>query len=496
MADQLVSMLGIPSDQAAALLEAAGGSVELAMNLHFGGGDAFDEPTGGGSSGFKKPFDWYTLVWPEEKEIPDSWLQQDLVFCKDKDCRVGLVQKRNGPCGMLAIIQSYIFDTLIEKYGKVNINEEPSDEIISIAISKCLQVSASKTVTPDSIKLVSWKDSLGGDINTTEIKLSDLLPAVSSRINDYKSPGGIILVMYSGLLSRGIDLVKNDIDSDVGEPPLVLAPCFICSSELFGLFFRGIGGGNTSSYTVTGEKQDWESKIGILSVLEQETGVPLADSLKSPPRPIWIVHGGDHFTVMFMQPDEMSLSKFSVWHWNGLPPSGPDMSQLVVEAPNGNCKPAPEKHTDKFKKPVVGTIYDIVQTTEEDKKNKPGKYKDWTYEAVLAIDDPEVSGEPETPSEDNPVFLTPPTGPWRCASCYHSRFKTMCFGLNDDTPNCKFCNRPRQEALWSLWLHYDQLPKQAQNLATKMFAPKIHVLLTTKWPGCSFIGDPEEAPSI
>eukprot|EP01060_Flectonema_neradi_P015058 TRINITY_DN2173_c0_g2_i1.p1 TRINITY_DN2173_c0_g2~~TRINITY_DN2173_c0_g2_i1.p1 ORF type:complete len:495 (+),score=92.81 TRINITY_DN2173_c0_g2_i1:61-1545(+) len=494
MASQLVDMLGIPEDQAAALLEAAGGSVELAMNLHFGGGD--DMGGGGGGSQFQKPFDWYTLVWPEEREIPESWLQQDLVFCNDKNCKIGLVQKKNGPCGMLSIIQSYIIETLMDKNGTVDVNTTPSDEILSIAISKCLQASASKTPTPDTIQLASWKDSIGGEINTTAIKLSDLLPAITSKISDFKSAGGIILIMYSGLLTRGIDQVKKDIEMDVGEPPLVLAPCFICSSELFGLFFRGIAGGNTSSYTVTGEKQDWDSKIGILSTLEQEAGVPLADTLKNPPKPIWIIHGGDHFTTLFHQIADADKAEFDLWHWNGLPPSGPDMSRLEIIAPNGTCKPAPEKHVERFKKPVVGTIYDIVQTKEEDKKNKPGRYQEWTYEAVLAINDPEVSGEQELPSDDNPVFTTPPTGPWRCASCYHSRFKTMCFGLNDDTPECKFCNRPRQEALWSLWLHYSELPKHAKNLATKMFAPKIHVLLTTRWPGCTFKGDPEEAPSI
>jgi hypothetical protein len=54
---------------------------------------------------------------------------------------------------------------------------------------------------------------------------------------------------------------------------------------------------------------------------EIDTSIPIADALKFPVYPIWIVHGGDHFTVIFCQqiPDNES---FELYHWNGLPPGG------------------------------------------------------------------------------------------------------------------------------------------------------------------------------
>jgi len=39
--------------------------------------------------------------------------------------------------------------------------------------------------------------------------------------------------------------------------------------------------------------------VGLLSRSEVETGIPVCDALKRPARPVWLVHGGDHFTVLF-----------------------------------------------------------------------------------------------------------------------------------------------------------------------------------------------------
>ena len=72
---------------------------------------------------------------------------------------------------------------------------------------------------------------------------------------------------------------------------------------------------------------------------------------------------------------------------------------------------------------------------------------------------------------------------WRCASCYRDRFKTMNFGqqqLGDDH-RCLFCGKSVQEAQWSMWIPYENLPRDVQMRVDRMFAPKLLNVLRTRW---------------
>ncbi|KAJ9472809.1 Protein FAM188A-like protein [Diplonema papillatum] len=514
MADQLVDMLGISRDQANSLLEAAGGSVEMAMNLHFGS----EEPAAAAAAPrrFEKPFDWYTLVWPAAEPVPASWLEQDLRFHAGT---LGFVQKKNGPCGLLAVLQAYLIAELLRRAASdtapIPVDKEPSDEILAQSIADALLACCKQNGPNALVALCSWKtgEPVGQGITTTELPRGVLMDAILGNLAEYKAPGGLVLLLYSGVLTRGVDNVKKDIDADAGDPPLVLAPFGICTSEMIGLFLQGKAGGNTSSYTITGEKQDWDTVIGMLTVQEKELGVPLADSLKSPEAPVWVVHGGDHFTTLFSatRATGEESGKFEMWHFNGLPPAGPRLARITVSAPEGPAKKAPKTHKPTYRKPKKGSLDDIVQANEDDRKARPGKHKTWRFEVVMAVDDPDVTEtkddtapEPsesaaapeQQPKDEPPVQYPEPTGEWRCATCYHSRFKTMCFGLNGpENRRCKHCQRPKSEALWSVWLHYDDFPPSLKPLATKMFGPKLLRLLDTKWPNCSVEWD-DKTPSV
>jgi hypothetical protein len=41
------------------------------------------------------------------------------------------------------------------------------------------------------------------------------------------------------------------------------------------------------------------SGIGIISPSVDEIGIPLHENFISPKYPVWIVHGGDHFSLLF-----------------------------------------------------------------------------------------------------------------------------------------------------------------------------------------------------
>lgn len=108
--------------------------------------------------------------------------------------------------------------------------------------------------------------------------------------------------------------------ADGGDAPLVVGPFALCSTEMVSLLLHGIARGNICAYNLDGTKATWRrplqahdgpqetpddlgdtdyGTIGMLSMAEVDGGRPLADELKSPTQPVFVVHGGDHFTVCF-----------------------------------------------------------------------------------------------------------------------------------------------------------------------------------------------------
>jgi len=93
---------------------------------------------------------------------------------------------------------------------------------------------------------------------------------------------------------------------------------------------------------------------------------------------------------------------------------------------------------------------------------------------------------------------------WRCRSCYATRFKTFCFGINPPTADagastsegggvsadacvsadaaCVHCGVLRRTGGWSVWLPHDALPGGWMRTVTSRYGPPIVPLLRTKWP--------------
>eukprot|EP00977_Amphora_coffeiformis_P009800 scaffold2256_cov166-Amphora_coffeaeformis.AAC.5 len=168
-------------------------------------------------------------------------------------------------------------------------------------------------------------------------------------------------------------------------------------------------------------------------------------------------------------------------------PSGPKTTSFQLSGDLSTAKQAPDAHVETFKKKRVGQPDDIVQAKKTDSDN----FKEWTFEVVPAIDDPDVQGEwDDDPNE--PVYkfgeLPAPTGPWRCASCYANRFKTMNFGTNKaGTEACEVCHTPRVQAMWSLWQSYTDLSPRMKRRARNMYASKMECVISTLYPKAEIV---------
>ena len=300
------------------------------------------------------------------------------------------------------------------------------------------------------------------------------------------------------------------------------------------LLLRGVANGNVSAYAF-GAKVDYEvgAKVGLLSRAELETGVPVADVLKKPQLPVWVLHGGDHFTVLYNTKGAAGTSQdvppLSMVHWNGLPPAGPRLATFQLSG-SSVAEDAPESMEGTYFKPVPGEVEDVVQAFSKDKEQYPDRWDLWRYEAVLAVDDPTVKGAERPPNNPPTVFEQgeivrlrgqkdaeayfkqtfqkfvssgeEPTqaaanalgqlkdavhlyAKWRCATCYRTRFQTFQFGENQGCGDvCGVCGTNRNDGGWSIWVHYKDLPKEWQKKMDIRHAPKMISLLRTKWPAC------------
>mmetsp|Transcript_15141 Transcript_15141/g.24133 ORF Transcript_15141/g.24133 Transcript_15141/m.24133 type:complete len:501 (+) Transcript_15141:176-1678(+) len=472
-----------------------------------GGGATSSKP----SLGFKVP-DWYSSIWPEAKNIPDAWLTQGLSF--DAKFPLGIVQPKNGPCGVLAAVQAVLISQCRKKE---NFSEKykPSDEDLADAVvAILLQAAKGKEEKDDPIIVCTWSGKVGEAVNEIKCeKETQLKPLVFKNIKYFSGSGGCVLVVYSAALTRGVKQIKQDIISEGGETgsPLTIKAhnSWLCTSELISLLIRGKAGGNVGAFTLMGRPHNWGNMdlgVGLLTADEFKNGIVVCDALKSPKSPVWILHGGDHFTTLWSNEDlatsnddngddedkkekELrSAHTYTFYHWNGLPPGGPRLSKITVKALNGIAPPAPKKRVESYFKPLPGEIESVVQAHPEDRKNKAGQYEKWRWEVMLAVDDPTVKGQ-ERPKDmpKQPVFEQGPitSGEWRCRTCYADRFKTLYFKLNPaEATVCQGpCKLSRVEAGWSIWMEYDKLPPLQKAVLDRREAPKIKNILWTKFPG-------------
>ena len=566
MADMLQAITGMPAEEAAGFLEMAGGNVEQAVAMYFemqggGGGGGFAAPASNAAPAGGPTSPAHSILFGSGP-VPPAWLDQGFEFSTDAQSAVGIVQHKNGPCGALAAVNAEVIAVMDCPMP----SQVVTDGALLTALARILLRCRSGGAGP--VVLAKWASSsdVGGEVATESIDGVAAADELSSRLSpllpSFKAKGGCVLFCYSCILTHGVDAVKSEANRDGGGVPLVSGPFALCGTELISLLLGGVARCNVGAYDpASGAKVTWRTAgdVGLISADELESGVPVCDVLKSPLKPVYVMHGGDHFTVLwhptasvqarlqarvkeiFSQlmaaaaaqgggscaPNEAAAKAleqagreahtdpsylptsgegfFDVAHWNGLPPNK-QMGWLRIRACGNDARApapsAPEKHTPTQWRLTVGEIESIVQASPEDKKRLPGAWKEHKYEIALVT--PKVA-EDDSATPERPADVPPPLrleqGPkpsagaaWRCASCYNTRFSTMCFGENSAPagPNCKFCGQSQELAGWTLWRSYAELPAGLQKRIDRTNGPKILKTLRTRWSDAAvsvFAGD-------
>lgn len=269
------------------------------------------------------------------KRFPLEWQIQSFILSSNTHLPYGIVQKKGGPCGLLACVQAYIIKDIY-------FNDPPEDslDLGENYIVRCRDALAA------ALSNILWKI---GNMETAVVVIpgghyssSDELKVLNfDKFQDLKQffkenlplfmndeSQSCIMFLYSAILSRGIANIKMDMD----DPSCC---CFVgahgyCTQEMINLLLTGKATSNAFNDSITlddggtGDKSILkgvfeQSEIGLLSLFEHYNCFLVGSNLKSPSLPIWIVCSESHFSVLFSKGNMVSSNEvFDLFYYDGL----------------------------------------------------------------------------------------------------------------------------------------------------------------------------------
>mmetsp|Transcript_30963 Transcript_30963/g.100864 ORF Transcript_30963/g.100864 Transcript_30963/m.100864 type:complete len:586 (-) Transcript_30963:198-1955(-) len=241
---------------------------------------------------------------------PPSW-KQGFFYSSVRDLEYGLVQLEGGPCGVLAAVQAHIVHSVLRSEGEVRGRMSPEEQqkhLVAGLASALWQAgggTAAQLVTSLERSTSGLSvDQLSAGARVTHISsLSLLEEAVRGCAGLYmeQEGHGIMMFLFSLLLTRGIGAIKEDMDEP--ETGLMGAHGY-CTQELVNLIITGRSFTNVFDGNVDMDGkllkglQD-RSKIGLLTLFEWYKYVEVGSRLKEPEMPVWVVCCESHFTCLF-----------------------------------------------------------------------------------------------------------------------------------------------------------------------------------------------------
>ncbi|GMI22427.1 hypothetical protein TeGR_g13341 [Tetraparma gracilis] len=485
-ASDLQAVIGTDLETAQMYMEMSGGDLETAVSLFF----SMSADTGAPPPSTAPPPPPSGCVLPlalqflfgaalSSSALPESWTAQALSFT-DPRFSYGIAQDKNGPCGVLAALNS-IFVTKLSAY-QPGVSASPGPDVVH-TILRDVVLKCRKSAEDEAMLVVFEGDDVS---KYSVVAFPEAYNAEGAC--DFSSPLGLMKLLLSLVETRGVEQVKAE-SATFGDTsqPMVSGPFSLCGTELINLILLGSADGNVAAYASVGggkvpAREDVE--VGILT--NEEEGVPVADHFKAPKNNVWVVHGGDHFTMLF------EGAGGSMFLYNGLQPNRALHSLTMIAGDWGSPAPvAPAEHTPTQYRMEVGCVESIVQAHPDDKKENPTAWRRRRFELCLVNEDmvrvdKATAERPEGVAKGDSYDLGAApvvASRWRCVSCYKDRFTTYCFGENPPgNAVCKFCGTPAG-GNHTIWRTYGELGAGTKARIDRGESKLLQVL-RTRWRGC------------
>ncbi|XP_068242302.1 uncharacterized protein [Palaemon carinicauda] len=293
------------------------------------------------------------LMGSPAQSLPNEWMIQNFKQNSNSNLSYGLIQKKGGPCGLLACVQAYMMKSLIfGSYITPDVSPisplRPSNRewswALATAITEILwkagQDQKAILALPGSFPHFNeeglgryTRDGLTETLTLHEyVEQYQLYNAVTNHLPAFtnESSAGCVVLLLSVLLSRGVENVK--IDMDAGGGNLVNIHGY-SSQEIINLMLTGRATTNTfNGEQILGTDPEQrvvlhgiqhKSEIGFLSLFEHYDCYKVGSYLKSPQFPIWVICCESHFSVIFSRDtlvtsDIPSIPRFDLYYYDGL----------------------------------------------------------------------------------------------------------------------------------------------------------------------------------
>ncbi|CAF3058625.1 unnamed protein product, partial [Rotaria sp. Silwood2] len=262
----------------------------------------------------KFPNELIKIVWGDkiEESIFERW-SQPFEFSTDE--RSALIQYEGGPCSVLTTVQAHLLNELIFCRRCLNDWRQASNDEIDLHFLNAL-VSILHLLSSSNNKIYlayfnNDKQKKTLTINQFHQQIQfrlcqtniDLKQEIFSRLQMWKNSYGVLLFLYSCLMTKTIDLLKKEIDDETTLPLIDIAHGH-GSQCLTNLLITGFatphcfdGDKDISGFKLYGIRQ--QAYIGFLSSLEIYRLMEVGWFLKNPKTPIWILGSETHLTVIF-----------------------------------------------------------------------------------------------------------------------------------------------------------------------------------------------------
>ncbi|KAG7493458.1 hypothetical protein JOB18_009233 [Solea senegalensis] len=309
-----------------------------------------------GQSYASRPMDQHTamelkilLLGSSQNCFSVEWRNQGFTFSETHDLRYGIVQKKGGPCGVLASIQAFVLKKMLFENTESSNASLQSLTPSSSARRKCLVLALAEILwragkeKRATVAVSSGRSHFSppgrykseGVLEKITLvsvdSVEDLKLHLEQHIEQFETGElGCILLTISAVLSRSIDKVREDMD--VPTTTLIGAHGY-CTQELVNLLLCGravsnvfdndmeLDSGNGNITLLKGIKSRCD--VGLLSLFEHYNICKVGAYMKSPHYPIWVVCSESHFSVLFGLQRELLTNlerslEFDLYYYDGL----------------------------------------------------------------------------------------------------------------------------------------------------------------------------------
>ncbi|XP_056585698.1 probable ubiquitin carboxyl-terminal hydrolase MINDY-4 isoform X2 [Triplophysa dalaica] len=268
----------------------------------------------------------------------EEWKQQNITFSDIPALKYGIVQKKGGPCGILAAVQACVLQKLLfeessndTSYKKLQVSDIARTKCLSRALANILwragdmkratvAINTGRNLFTPAGRYKS--DGILEMVTRVTVETLDALTLVlEQHVRQFEAgPFGCILLTISVILSRTVAAVRSDMDVPTSTLIGAHGYCTQAVSNVFDDEMK-LDSGNGNFTLLKGIKT--RCNIGLLSLFEHYNICKVGSHLKSPKLPVWVVCSESHFSVLFSLSEELAADQwkkeeFDLYYYDGL----------------------------------------------------------------------------------------------------------------------------------------------------------------------------------